>query len=39
MSSLTLQCHMPKMAPSGPSLDMLQAKNITFMHKSMIVDK
>ncbi len=28
----TLQCHMPKMAPSDVSLDMLQA---SFMHKSM----
>ncbi len=34
-----LQCSMPKMALSGPSLDMLPAKNITFKHKTMIADK
>ena len=35
----TLQCHMPKTAPSDPSLDTLQAQNTSFMHKSMIADK
>ncbi len=50
----TLHCSMPKMASSGPSLDLrnmpktessnssldtLQAKNLTLVHKSMIVVK
>ncbi len=35
----TLQCHMPKMAPSGPSSDTLHAKNVMFVRKSIIVVK
>ncbi len=37
MSSHTLHCSMPKMAPTGPFLDIPQAKNVTFTHKSVIV--
>ncbi len=35
----TLQCGMPKMMPSDPSLDMLEAKITSFMHKSIVTDK
>ncbi len=35
----SLPCHMPKTVPSNPSLKMLQAKNITFVHKSKMADK
>ncbi len=39
MWPLTLQCHMSKTVAYNLSLVMLQAKNIMFVHKSMIADK